>query len=91
MNDIRTKVGNENDKVEVVCLAIQDHDSLGIYVDINDSMYIKIQKDDACGSIVYSLRMSSSNLVSYLLYIIYLITQWLMVAVQDRKAKIGTK
>ena len=43
MNDIRTKVGNENDKVEAY-LAIEDHDSLGIYVDINDSMYIENTK-----------------------------------------------
>jgi len=42
-NDVRIKVGNENDKVEAY-LAIEDHDSLGIYVDINDSMYIKVSK-----------------------------------------------
>lgn len=32
LNDIRIKVGNENDEVETY-LAIEDHDSLVIYVD----------------------------------------------------------
>lgn len=47
-------------------------------------MYIKNISTTHVGQFIHSLCMSSSNLGSYLLYIIYLITQWLMVAVQDR-------